>query len=896
MCGTLAPLIHTMPTTLGHTRRTFLRRSALAGLATPLLVETAAGSGTAAAAGALPFAPPGAATPEPPADRLDLAPARWIWYPSARTLANTFVLFRRTVSLPAAPRRAQGWIAADSRYLLSVNGQRVQWGPPPCDPRWLEADPLDLSSALRAGENVLAATVLHYGHGDGTWPLGKPGFIFRLELEMPDGSRVLVVSDDGWSALLARAWRPGQYKRWYLRALQEDFDARRYPSGWDAPGFAPGEGWLPAMPLTCASDKPPVCSSYNDYAQDTGGSPPGAALRPRSIPMLVEDVVPVARLRESTWIDWRRPPEDYFDCVVPDAFTVDRRPSAREIAAGEWAVDLAPGRAAALTFELAEQAVGWPSFTIEAPPGTIVELMVQEAHEPGGPALLNTHFHAWTRFTCREGVNAFETFDFESCRWLQLHLRNAGGPVVIRGVGLRRRRFPWPAPAAARVGEPALQRLVDACVNTLHNSAQETCVDGMGRERQQYSGDGGHQLHAIYLAFGETRLPGRFVRTFSQGLMASKFFLDSWPAYDRVARLGQREMGLSAWGPLLDHGIGFVFDCYHHWLYTGRMEEVDEAWPRLLRFVDYLLSLRRNGRGLLPVEGLGIPTVWIDHQAYREQREKQLAFNLYAAAMLSHALAPLADARGDAATAARARLESGALRRAAVARFWSAGRGLFVNNLPWASGGDVRLCDRSLATSILFDQCPANRSEEAATALAECPPNMGFSYPCNAGWRFWALARAGRTQPIVDEWRGRWATMRSVRENNTIQEDWEAAPDSGSQWSHSAVAPLYGLFMCLAGIAPTRPGFARFEVRPQPADLERLDVTARTPRGPLGVRCEGTRGSRSLRLSLPADGEGLLVLDARETVLLPPAGPARRGLRRYALPAGREVALDLAFT
>ena len=62
----------------------------------------------------------------------DLTPAQWIWYPSARSLANTFVLFRRGLQLSARPRRAVGWIAADSRYRLEVNGQHsVQWGPAP---------------------------------------------------------------------------------------------------------------------------------------------------------------------------------------------------------------------------------------------------------------------------------------------------------------------------------------------------------------------------------------------------------------------------------------------------------------------------------------------------------------------------------------------------------------------------------------------------------------------------------------------------------------------------------------------------------------------------------------------------------------------------------------------
>ena len=118
----------------------------------------------------------------------DLRPAEWIWFPSTRVLANTFVLFRREFSLRSAPVRAIGWIAADSRYRLEVNGERIQWGSAPSDPRWQEADPIDLTSVLTTGLNVLGATVLFYGHGEGTWAIGKPGFLFWLEIEYADGS------------------------------------------------------------------------------------------------------------------------------------------------------------------------------------------------------------------------------------------------------------------------------------------------------------------------------------------------------------------------------------------------------------------------------------------------------------------------------------------------------------------------------------------------------------------------------------------------------------------------------------------------------------------------------------------------------------------------------------
>ena len=167
---------------------------------------------------------------------LDLTPARWVWMPSDRTLSNTFILFRKEFNLEdKVPTRARGWITADSRYRLTVNGTRVQWGPAPYDPRYQEADPFDIAPLLKPGKNVIGVEVLHYGLGDGTWPAGKPGMLFHAVLEFDGGAKQTLVSDASWKAFLDRAHAPGQHKRWYLRALQEEFDARLQPRGWDTP-------------------------------------------------------------------------------------------------------------------------------------------------------------------------------------------------------------------------------------------------------------------------------------------------------------------------------------------------------------------------------------------------------------------------------------------------------------------------------------------------------------------------------------------------------------------------------------------------------------------------------------------------------------------------------------
>ena len=874
-------------------RRNFLRKSAaLCTLPSLLDSSPVAAAGTDDPLLSLSQLPPATDSLLAP---IDLKPARWIWYPMGRCLPSTVVLLRREITLDAVPSTATGRILADSRYKLTVNGSRVQWGPAPCDPRWPEADPLDLAAYLRKGKNVIGASVLFYGEGDGTWIVGKPGFLFKLGLEWPDERREQVVSDESWMTHLAHSWPPGHYKRWYLRAFQEEFDARLYPYGWDDSDFKLGDDWRPARVYSSGGDKPSICSS-TATVMESEGDPKLCSLRARSVPMFAEPVLGGFSLKESAWLTWHCTPEEYFANETADAFTGEWAAAAREISAGVWQVEPNGEKTAALTFARNEQVVGWPMFTVDAPTGTVVEIVVHEAHRPRSCFLLNTHFNSWSRFICREGENRFETFDFESYRWIQFIIRNYNRPVTLKNLSVRRRVYPWPCQPSIECSDPALKKLLAASVNTLNNSAQDTVVDGMARERQQYSGDCGHQIHAVYHAFNEYKLPGRFVNTFSQGATTEGYFFDCWPAFDRVWRVAERNLKLTRWGPILDHNLGFAFDCYHHHLYTGQLEMLKEAYPRFAGMVAYFETIR-DQEGLLRVEDLGIPCVWMDHNAYLQQRHKQCAFNLYAAAAFQHALAPLARAFGDSSAAQTLEELGRELQSAAVRRFWDPGRMIFVANLPWiAEEGNIRTCDRSLATSILFDQCPGGSTAATVAMLASCPVEMGLSYPANAVWRYWALARAHAMQVVLDDFRTRW-TMPSIEENNTLSEDWSPTYDSTSEWSHCPVSPLILLYHGIMGLKATSPGFATCVIAPQPCDLKQIECQAWTVRGPISFSLKRESAGRELKLMVPAEIDAELILEASEDVGLSPGKePAPTGCRSYRLPKGKIVTLMLKYS
>jgi hypothetical protein len=266
--------------------------------------------------------------------------------------------------------------------------------------------------------------------------------------------------------------------------------------------------------------------------------------------------------------------------------------------------------------------------------------------------------------------------------------------------------------------------------------------------------------------------------------------------------------------------------------------------------------------------------------------------------MLGSAFPHIASLFGDPAWSKEARRFGDEILRGAREAFWDEERGLFVVNRPWLVNGESpRLCDRSLATAILFDQCPGGRTGPALDALADPPAGMGLSYPANAGWRLWALAHGRRIEPVLKDLRTRWRGIPSVAATNTLAEYWSPLPDSGDLWSHCPVAPLYIMGMGIAGIRPVDPGWKRILFAPLAGDLTSLDATVHTPCGPAELHARGGPGGRMITIRTPDSAEGILAVDHRETGFaleeIPPPVP---GTRAFRLPAGTENTVPLRFT
>lgn len=310
------------------------------------------------------------------------------------------VLYRREVNLVGTIRRATGYVGAQSQYRLTVNGQRIQFGPP-SEPGRRGVDPIDLTKHLDRRINVLGVQTLFDG-------AGTPGMIFRLDVEYADGRMERVVSDEAWQCCANRAYRGSQY------------DARLHPHGWDIPEYSPGKQWTNAMAVAALK---------------------GAELTGRAITPVGEKIVPAKELRESGGVEWLRDPADWFEFGAPESFRVVHQSTAQQVDGPKWEIQNAkPEQGYYLTFAMPERVVGWPHFTIDATEGTAVELMILDGDEPDAGVWLESQFDRSVDFVCCEGKNELESYEIKPVRWLQLHIHNAQGRIVIGEAGVRPNR------------------------------------------------------------------------------------------------------------------------------------------------------------------------------------------------------------------------------------------------------------------------------------------------------------------------------------------------------------------------------------------------------------------------------------------------------------------------
>jgi alpha-L-rhamnosidase len=174
-------------------------------------------------------------------------------------------LLRREFEIPGDVRRARAYVTGLGYYELRLNGEKV--GDRVLDPAqtsYSHAEDLrgptehvrirtprviyavfDITEQLRRGANAVGLILGNgwYSASDnwiGRQWADRPRGLVQLEIELEDGARVVVASDESWRVAAGPIVSSSHVHG-------EDYDARLEHPGWDQPGFA--DTWAPALPL-----------------------------------------------------------------------------------------------------------------------------------------------------------------------------------------------------------------------------------------------------------------------------------------------------------------------------------------------------------------------------------------------------------------------------------------------------------------------------------------------------------------------------------------------------------------------------------------------------------------------------------------------------------------------
>ena len=151
---------------------------------------------------------------------------------------NVHTLLRKEIALSGKPSVATLVITGDDYYKFYINGAFVVQGPEPGYPFAHPYYKLDVTEALNAGDNTLAAHVYYQGLLNRVWNSAdnRSGFMMTLIARYPDGSSQTFVSDESWKLHTLTAFPTGRTIG-YETQFAEDIDMRAIPAGWRETGF-----------------------------------------------------------------------------------------------------------------------------------------------------------------------------------------------------------------------------------------------------------------------------------------------------------------------------------------------------------------------------------------------------------------------------------------------------------------------------------------------------------------------------------------------------------------------------------------------------------------------------------------------------------------------------------
>ena len=163
---------------------------------------------------------------------------KWITAAECNNAPNTWINYRKQISLAKIPAHAIARIAADSKYWLWINGKMrvfeggLKRGPNPTDTYY---DEVDIAPFLKKGRNTIAVLLWYFGKdGFSHKGSGTAGLLFDCKSEA-----LSIISDASWKSAVNKAFQTAGDPQPNYRLSEANilFDANVEMGNWQSENF-----------------------------------------------------------------------------------------------------------------------------------------------------------------------------------------------------------------------------------------------------------------------------------------------------------------------------------------------------------------------------------------------------------------------------------------------------------------------------------------------------------------------------------------------------------------------------------------------------------------------------------------------------------------------------------
>lgn len=451
-------------------------------------------------------------------------------------------------------------------------------------------------------------------------------------------------------------------------------------------------------------------------------------------------------------------------------------------------------------------------FELEAPAGKRVTVYTDTyAYDDGLQSFKDT-------YVTKDGAQSYENYPWRSGSRLIIE---AEAGITFTRLGYRPSQAAMERTAAFTSADPRLDQLWLESQNTVLVCTRDTFMDCPERERGPYMGDASNEIDAALYGFGQGGLD-----------MTRKAILAclGWTRTDKT--IPSRAPSVKP-QEIPNQSLAFLTSAYHYWLHSSDSETMTAYYDAMVEYLK--LYEMKDG---LPIYRPGSWT-WDDWGENIDKELLQTGYYYYALNLTDKLGDELGHNPGEDFLTGRMAEMKGAFRD-----FYYTPEGFKTPGCPYVDErGNALLALSGLA------------GEEDYDLIGDVIASTYGASPFCEKYVLEAACVMGRTDVAIERMLDRYAPM-LTDEYDTLWEKF--APNDGTINHGWTAAPLYILSKYAAGVRPTAPGWAEYEIAPS-GDLDDFSCTAWTPRGDVSVTVETTGRGRTITVTA-IDGAGTIVI------------------------------------